>query len=137
MSALVLDASIILAWMFEDERTSEIDAIAADLPTAEACAPGLLRVEVANVLAMSKRRGRISAALLERFLVRLEALPIVHEPGPEPRVLRDIVRLARTEGLTVYDATYLELALRCQASLASRDNTLRAAAQRLGVPIRP
>lgn len=137
MSALVLDASIIVAWMFEDERSSETDAIAAELPTLDGFGPGLLRTEVVNVLAMAERRNRITAAMAERFLTRLEALPIAHEASPEPDVLRDIMRLARTEKLSVYDATYLELALRLQSGLASRNGALRAAAQRLGVAVRP
>lgn len=41
--------------------------------------------------------------------------------------------LALEYGLSVYDAAYLELAIRKQLSLASRDNQLNSAATRCGI----
>jgi predicted nucleic acid-binding protein len=45
--------------------------------------------------------------------------------------------LARREGLTAYDACYLELAMRRGLPLASTDRALRKAAVELGVSLLP
>jgi hypothetical protein len=44
-------------------------------------------------------------------------------------------RLAATQGLSAYDATYLELALRRRLVLVSLDERLVAAAKALGHPV--
>jgi predicted nucleic acid-binding protein len=45
----------------------------------------------------------------------------------------EVLALARQEGLTVYDAAYLELALREGLPIATLDTQLKAAAARVGV----
>jgi predicted nucleic acid-binding protein len=49
------------------------------------------------------------------------------------RAWRDILALARAEGLTTYDAPYLELAIRRGAPLVTKDAAVTAAAGRCGV----
>jgi predicted nucleic acid-binding protein len=71
-----------------------------------------------------------------RFLSLLAALPIVVEPPDRRRALDAIPRLARAHRLSSYDATYLDLALRYGLELATRDQVLRAAAEREGVAMR-
>lgn len=44
------------------------------------------------------------------------------------------VRLAERHGLTIYDASYLELALRLDLPLVTADKLLIAAAQSAGLP---
>jgi predicted nucleic acid-binding protein len=58
--ALVLDASIALAWYFADVATH---ALLDRLADEKSAAPALWRLEVANALAaMAERRGRLSVA---------------------------------------------------------------------------
>jgi predicted nucleic acid-binding protein len=45
--------------------------------------------------------------------------------------------LARQHTLSVYDAAYLEIALRRGATLATFDGPLRVVAKKLGVPLLP
>lgn len=45
--------------------------------------------------------------------------------------------LARTEKLTAYDAAYLELALRRNLPLLTRDHALGDAARRVGIAVPP
>ena len=135
MTAFVLDASIALAWCFADEATPAADAVLDRLADEEAAAPALWRLEVANALAMAERRGRLSVAGLTRSVALLQRPAITIDAEGSERGFRDLLDLARSERLTVYDATYLELALRLGVPLASKDIKLRKAAARLGLAL--
>ena len=128
---LVLDASIALAWCFEDETGAYSDGI-LDLLTqgAEAVVPAIWPLEVGNALLAGERRRRLTDAATNRFLSRLTMLPILIDAPDLPRTFETVLRIAREKGLTSYDASYLELALRQGLPLASLDKELRAAARR-------
>ncbi len=134
MSGIVLDASAIAAWCFEDESDPAADALLDRVATDSATVPGLWVFEVANLLAGAERRGRIDAARASTFLELLGALPITVDPRPAADLPLPLLAIARGTGLTAYDAAYLELALRTGATLATRDARLRAAAATAGVP---
>jgi predicted nucleic acid-binding protein len=89
------------------------------------------------VLLQAERRGRITLAEIKAKLAMVEALPIAHDTKGNARVWRETFSLARSEHLTVYDASYLELALRKGMALASQDKALIAAAKRTGVAVLP
>jgi predicted nucleic acid-binding protein len=135
VSAFVLDASVALAWCFADEATAATDAVLDRLGQEEAAAPALWRLEVANALAMAERRGRLSPAGLTRSVALLQQLAVVIDREGSERAFRELLDLARGERLTVYDAAYLELALRLGLPLASKDARLREAATRLGLAL--
>lgn len=136
MTAFVLDASVALGWCFADEATPAADALLDRLGDGEqAAAPALWPIEVANALATAERRGRLDGAGLRRSLNLLTELEVEIDTEAADRAFRDLLDLARSERLTVYDASYLELALRLGAPLASKDANLRQAASRLGVPL--
>jgi predicted nucleic acid-binding protein len=132
VTAFVLDASIALAWCFADEATPATDALLDRLADEEAAAPALWRLEVANALSMAERRGRLSVAGLTRSASLLQRLAVAIDPEGSDRAFRELLDLARSERLTVYDAAYLELALRLGLPLASKDARLRTAAAGLG-----
>lgn len=129
----MLDASVALAWAFEDEADEYADSVLDSLKESEAAAPGIWSLEVANVLAVGERRGRLTPADSARFVALLEALPIRVELEAEG--MGGIVALARESGTSAYDAAYLALAMRLGAPLATRDEALRAAAAGRGVGI--
>jgi predicted nucleic acid-binding protein len=135
VTAFALDASIALAWCFADEATPAADALLDRLADEEAAAPALWRLEVANALAMAERRGRLSVAGLTRSVALLQGLAVAIDAEGSERAFRDLLDLARSERLTVYDAAYLELALRLGVPLASKDIKLRKAAARLGLAL--
>ena len=86
--------------------------------------------EVRNSVLMGLRRGRISKSDAEAFLDSLSDLNI-HLVDP---VSYDAVfRLAEINALTVYDASYLDLAIREGSRLASLDDALRRAAAKSGI----
>ena len=133
MTRLVLDCSIVMAWCFEDEASDTADAALAALAAGEAIVPGIWPLEVANVLALAEKRGRITAAGIATFVPMLQSLPIAVDPHTSDRAFTDILALARSRQITAYDAAYLELAIRQRVSLATLDERLGRAAQAAGV----
>jgi predicted nucleic acid-binding protein len=135
VTALVIDSSVILASLFEEERTPKVLAIRRRVGTDGALVPTLWVLEIANVLLMAERRRRMTQAYRLASLVDLAALPIVTDTETGARAWNDTLCLAETHRLTVYDATYLELALRRSLPLASLDRDLCAAASARGVQL--
>jgi predicted nucleic acid-binding protein len=127
--SLVLDSSVALAWVYREERNDAIAAVFEQVTEAGAWVPSLWRLEVANVLEMGVRRGRIDATFRDATLADFELLPIQSDSETERHAWRSTLRLAERHRLTVYDAAYLELALRRGLPLASLDRELRAAAE--------
>lgn len=137
MTAFILDCSVAAAWCFEDEAQPETDALLDRLRTAGAVVPALWYWEVANVLAGAVRRRRLSSADAAARLNVLAALPVQADDEGVARAWRETALIAEAEGLTVYDAAYLELAIRTGGELATLDRDLRAAATRRGVRVIP
>jgi predicted nucleic acid-binding protein len=134
MSGLVVDNSISLSWCLGDESDVYAAAVLQALGAHTARVPCLWPYEVANGLWMSERRGRITPAEIGRALADLAALPIMVDAVGHSRALVEVLALSRQEGLTAYDAAYLELAMREGLPLATLDQQLREAAARVGVP---
>jgi predicted nucleic acid-binding protein len=130
-----LDASMTLSWAFEGESTPFIVAVLKSLETVHAVAPALRAFEVASVLSIAERRGRMNAAAQAEFLERLRQLPIAIEQRPAAWLAQQILPLARTYRLSAYDAAYLELAIREGLPLATLDDDLRRAASAAGVKL--
>ncbi len=129
----VLDCSVVLAWYFADETDRYADAVAAALPNATALVPSLFHLELANILVVGERRKRSTEAQATAFLVRPAALPIGVDGQTVARAWSDIIALARSHGLSTYDAAYLELAARESLPLATLDDKLEAAAKAVGI----
>jgi len=137
MSAVGIDSSIALTWCFEDEASPETDALFDRVRNDGAVVPPLWYLELGNVLLQAEKHGRISAADVAIRLQLIADLPISVDQETTARAWHEILTLARTERLTTYDATYLELALRRDVPLLTRDNELSAAARRLRVTVLP
>ena len=136
MSAVV-DSSIALTWCFEDEATPETDSLFERIRDEGAFVPGLWHLELGNVLLQAEKRGRIGTSDVAKRLELIAELPISIDHETAARAWRKILILARTAGLTTYDAAYLELAVRRGLPLLTRDNALAEAAKRLGVVVLP
>jgi predicted nucleic acid-binding protein len=121
----VLDASVTACWAFQDED-HPLAGLALDrLTTDDAIVPALWWFEVRNILVVNERRGRVSESVTRAFLRHLASLPVRVDSAPDED---EVLRLARAHRLSVYDAAYLELALRQGCPLASLDRELVAAA---------
>jgi predicted nucleic acid-binding protein len=131
----VLDASVALSWCFKNEATTAGDRVLARLANEAASVPAIWHLEIANVLALSERRARITPANSSEFIALLETLVIVIDEETPSRALGRVLDLARAQRLTAYDAAYLELAMRLAIPLASKDAALCDAGERLGVGV--
>ena len=131
----VLDASVALAWCFEDESAEPALVVLDSLRQSEAVVAHHWTLEMANGLLSAERRGRIDGDGATRFSRLLLALPIAVDPVARGTALTETRRLARTHRLTSYDAAYLELAIRLGVPLATLDEELRRAARVEGVAL--
>ena len=95
--------------------------------------PLLWFIEIANVLALAERRGRITVAESAQLIGLFETLDIEVDGETASLAFTRILDLAREQRLTAYDAAYLELAMRLGVPLASKDRDLCDAAERVGV----
>jgi predicted nucleic acid-binding protein len=133
--SLVLDASLALTWYFDDETTPATEAVLDRVSEAGAVVPGLWRLEVANAFQSALRRRRISSDYRDQSLAELAQLPITIDADTDTYAWTTTLRLAERFGLTIYDATYLELAQRHSLPLATLDKELRNAAATLDVTL--
>jgi len=138
MSRLVIDASMTLSWLLPDEGAALALAVRDELLKAEGVwVPAHWRLEVCNSLWMAERRKRLDAAGIAQAVALFTQLPVTVDPETNDRAGGETLALARQHTLSVYDAAYLELALRRGAVLASLDGPLHSAAKKVGVPILP
>ncbi len=120
MAAFVIDASATLPWCFADEATEATNALLIRLRTGdEALVPAHWPAEVANALLVAVRRNRIPPEDVHQFLENLEALPIRIDTTTRNQIRAEVFPLAEQYELTVYDAAYLELAIRESLPLAT------------------
>jgi predicted nucleic acid-binding protein len=131
----VLDASIAISWHLEDEPSPFAERVLELLRDDEALVPSIWVLEVTNGLLIAHRRGRINLAGLVQAGELSARLPISVHEVPLDAAFGRVLDLARSQDLTVYDAAYLDLALREALPLATADTDLRAAAQRLDVSL--
>jgi predicted nucleic acid-binding protein len=90
---------------------------------------------VGNVLLVAERKKRLSQASIAHFLTLLGGLPILVEQETPERMLKEILALARELGLSTYDASYLNLAMRLNLCLSTQDVSLLKAAEKCQVPL--
>jgi predicted nucleic acid-binding protein len=123
---LIIDASVALKWVLNEEGTSEARALlSADAePMAS---PGLLWVEVANVLWVKTRRGQLDKGTASAALAAIHATPIRSIPTRD--LIADALGIALDLQQTAYDCLYLAAALAERCVLVSADQAFVAAAQ--------
>jgi predicted nucleic acid-binding protein len=128
----VIDASIAACWAFDDED-HPVAALALErIRTDEALVPSLWWFEVRNTLIINERRGRLTEADVTVFLRGLARLGVTIDRTPDEAA---VLTLARRHRLTVYDASYLELAQREGVLLATLDKELVDAARVERLPL--
>ncbi|MGA8273839.1 MAG: type II toxin-antitoxin system VapC family toxin [Candidatus Sulfotelmatobacter sp.] len=133
--SLVLDSSLTMAWIHRDETTRPVEEVFERLSQTGAWVPSPWRLEVANVLEMNVRRRRYAANFRDGALSDLSFFPIQLDPETNRRAWGATASLAERHRLTLYDAAYLELALRRGLPLATLDRELRAAAENQSVQL--
>ena len=136
MASLVIDASAILPWCFDDEAIAYTEGLLNRCAAGEeVMVASVWPLEITNGLLSAQRRGRVTAERVEQFLVQILRLRIHVEPFTTQQTVRDVRQLAQTHQLTAYDAAYLALALRDNLPLATLDIELKQAARATGVKL--
>ncbi len=130
MTAPVLDCSVAAAWVLADDHSGRADAALDAVVAHGAVAPASLWFEIRNVLLSAERLGRIEPGDTELALSLFKNLRLRLDHAPRGK---EVMRLARTYGLTACDAGYLELALRDRRPLATMDRKLARSAEAAGV----
>lgn len=135
MSRFVLDSAVTMAWCFSEEATEFTKTLLLRLSnlTDTAVVPALWLYEVANVVELAVRKGRIPAEKALAFLESLADLPIEVESPSRVQVFVAVRMLAGQYQLTAYDAAYLELAIRHKLPIASLDRALSRAVWAAGL----
>lgn len=135
MTGIVVDASVALAWCFPDEASQYAEAVLIALEGRSIFVPAIWPLEITNAIVVAERRKRISLPEIRRFVELLEGLTINADSLPVARSVRNILPLAREYGLSTYDASYLEVAIRNGMALATLDAGLEKAGRKAGVEI--
>ena len=131
--AVVFDCSVTLAWFLKDERTAFTDTAFELLETAECWVPFLWRLEFPNALLVAQRRKRLGHEQRLEILDNAAQLSLRTDHAlPD---IRSLSALADRRALTVYDASYLELAVRAGCDLFTLDRDLADAAAVEGVAV--
>lgn len=133
--SFVLDGSAALAWCFADETTPPIEELFLRIPVEGSIVPSIWRLEVANGLLRGTRKGRISPADRTSALSILDRLRIAVDGETDRHAWQRTIEIAEKHGLSAYDASYLELALRRGVPLASLDGPLVKAAHAAGAAV--
>jgi predicted nucleic acid-binding protein len=123
-----------MAWCLEDEKTSYTERVLSSFAKGySARVPYLWSLEVSNVLLLAERKKRINLLQATNFKNALGFLPITSDELGTKRVFDTVFTLANELKLTIYDACYLELALRESLPLVTLDKGLIHAAQKIAV----
>ena len=123
----MVDASVALAWVLDDESDTYADSILSSLLGSSIVVPSHWALEVTNALLMAERRRRTTPADTVRAIALLGALPIETDHRTGEAAPNSILSIARSYALTVYDAAYLELCIREGLPLATLDAKLASA----------
>jgi predicted nucleic acid-binding protein len=129
---VVADVSVVVSWIFADETTPESKQFQDIAHRQGIVVPLLFHYEIRNVLCINEKRNRIAQTDTVLFLEKVAALISATDPTLPTN---DVLTLARTHALTVYDAAYLELCLRQKLPLMTFDKKLAAAAVTAGVEV--
>ncbi|KJW04351.1 type II toxin-antitoxin system VapC family toxin [Rickettsia argasii] len=133
MVSFVLDSSIALSWLMPDEVAS-LDILDKTI-TEEAIVPAIWELEIGNVLLCAERAKRLTINQRHQAIYTLKDLYIKIDQITLEHIWFETMDLAVQYGLTLYDASYLELALRCGLPIATLDKSLKQASKAAGVVV--
>ena len=136
LPAFVIDASIIVSWYSPDEQNDYAKDILFCLKKERAITACLCCLEVNNAFRVLEKKGKVPSLSVDKILISIDKLPIIRDSTSIGFVMPLITRLSREHGLTIYDACYLELAVRLNLPVASLDDDLNKAAKAVNVALK-
>jgi predicted nucleic acid-binding protein len=135
LTGIVVDASVALAWCFPDEASDYADGVLVALEGLTILVPALWAIEITNAVLVAERRKRIKQPEIRRFVALLNELTVVLDSPSVADILGNLLPLAREYGLSAYNASYLDVAMRHGAPLATLDSNLQNAGRKSGIEI--
>ncbi len=130
---VVVDSTITVSWLFENETNTVSEAVLDQLANGAAVVPAVWQLEVTNALLGAESNGRLSEAQAIRLLALLDQLPITVDHSGDDTTA--VYAAARRHSLSAYQASYLVLAERLALPLATSDGVLASAARRAGASL--
>jgi predicted nucleic acid-binding protein len=132
--AFILDASIAISWVHPAQATAQtqamLDAVAEG---ATLIVPAVWPLEVANALLVLVRRRKLVESDRQIALGWMRGLRVQVDQEAAAHAWDRLSEIAAAHHLSVYDASYLEVAQRRRLALGCKDGPLRKAAVRAGV----
>jgi predicted nucleic acid-binding protein len=126
VSLVVVDASVVLKWFFPETHS---DAARRLLTAAhQYMAPDLLFPEVGNAVWKRVRRGELNRDEGQQLIGDLTNVAV--ETIATRGLIGDACAIAMATGQTVYDSTYLALAVRLDTQVVTADQRLQNAVSR-------
>lgn len=132
---IIIDASVALSWLFADEFSPASEDLLERSANMGVVVPAHWPLELANGALMGERRKRVKPAETARWMLQIGALEAQLDPDTGRNALGQLLPVARAHGLTLYDAAYLELGVRCGSPLATFDKRLAKAARNLDLVV--
>ena len=124
---LIIDTSVAIAWCARSQSTAMTQAAEEFVVDYGGMAPAHFQLELVHSLHRLERSRRLQAQVLDAFLFGFPTYALQYDLVAVDHVASLVLPLARQWGLGLYDAAYLELALRLQLPIATRDKQLAAA----------
>ena len=132
----VADSSIGIGWIHPSQATELTKKLLEEAKNGIAVhVPALWQLEIANGLLVAVRRKLMTAPQRELGLALVSQLRVIIDDETNRLAFSTISELAVKHSLSVYDASYLELARRKSLPLATRDEALKTAAKKSGVKL--
>ena len=129
MVACIVDNSVVVAWLYPGQATAYTERLLERSGSSTLHASFIWPAEFANAASVMVKRGILTDELGAEMIRMVDAFDLVVDRTPAD--LRQIYQISRRYGLSAYDASYLELAIRLKLPLATRDAALKKASQSL------
>jgi predicted nucleic acid-binding protein len=120
MTMLVVDASVVAKWFFPEQFSAESRHLLS--PRRTLLAPDLIWSEVGSIAWKRVRRGEINGDEAAQLIAELSRMPL--STTPTQRLLAPALELAIATDRTVYDCTYLALAIDRKCRFVTADERL-------------
>lgn len=134
---IVVDASLIVGWILLEPESAGTEALYDRIAREGAIGPVIFEIEVTNALRTNLRRGKISLHERAEALDLLARIGVATLPASDQPPLADVIAMSDRHDITTYDASYVALAARHMAPLATRDQAMARAARAEGLIVLP
>lgn len=129
MKKAVFDASIAAKWFVEDAKSDQAIRYRLDY---DQIAPGLILVEVANVLLRYVRVGEFPAEAVTQAVRNVEQTVVT---TGDQQLISEATELAHKAAHSIYDMLYVALALRSGLPLVTADLKLAGKLKAAQIPV--